>query len=465
MKKQFVFLSGIAKLFLALPLLVLSLLNASQSDAASCSETPVAAGAYNTLGIKQDGTVVGVGLNDRGQLNVSSWTNIKAVAAGIYHTVGLKGDGTAALVGNDNNGVLNVSSWMNVKAIASGYYHVVGLKEDGTVVASGANNWGQLNVSSWANIKAVAAGGYHTVGLKEDGTVVAVGNNEFGQLDVSSWTNIKAIAADSHHTIGLKEDGTVVAVGYNSYGQLNVSSWLNIKAIAAGSSHTVGLKEDGTAVAIGYNGYGQSNVSSWTNIKAIDAGGSGSQSHTVGLKADGTVVAVGFNMYGQTNVSSWNNILPACTAPAIAVSPPSHNFGDVIIGGTSAHEFTLSNSGTQDLVVNATTITGIDAGQFTVEVGGVNPCPSLTPTIAFNNNCTVIAKFRPASYGAKTAALSISSNDPVTRNLDVPLSGSGICPSAGTYNPATGRCEAPPVCVPTCPSGYILVDSVCVYYP
>jgi hypothetical protein len=50
---------------------------------------------------------------------------------------------------------LNVSSWTNIKAIAAGTSYTIGLKEDGTVVAVGDNDYGQLNVSSWTNIMPV----------------------------------------------------------------------------------------------------------------------------------------------------------------------------------------------------------------------------------------------------------------------------------------------------------------------
>ena len=246
--------------------------------------------------------------------------NEMTIAAGRSHTVGLKGDGTVAAVGNNGYGQLDVSSWTNIKAIAVGWYHTVGLKEDGTVAAVGNNDYGQVdvNVASWTTIKVVAAGRSHTVGLKEDGTVVAAGDNGYDQSNVYSWTTIKAVAAGAYHTVGLKEDGTVVVAGYNGYGQLGVSSWTNIKAIAAGAYHTVGLKEDGTVVAVGNNDYGQVNVSSWTNIKAVAAG----VYHTVGLKEDGTVVAVG-NGSGQLNTSGWSSIKqPTCNDRIIDTTPP-----------------------------------------------------------------------------------------------------------------------------------------------
>jgi hypothetical protein len=190
--------------------------------------TTLCAGWHHTVGLKEDGTVVAVGWNADGQLDVSGWTNIKSIAAGCHHTVGLKEDGTVVAVGQYWHGELDVSGWTNIKSIAAGYNHTVGLKEDGTVVAVGENRNGELDVSGWTNIKSIAAGDYHTVGLKEDGTVVAVGSN-WGQLDFSGWTNIKSIAAGLCYTVGLKEDGTVVAVGDNSWGQLDVSGWTNIR--------------------------------------------------------------------------------------------------------------------------------------------------------------------------------------------------------------------------------------------
>lgn len=294
----------------------------------------IAGGAAHTVGIKEDGTVVGAGANWWGQLNVSGWTNIKAVAAAWHHTVGLKEDGTVVAVGRIPLSV--VSEWANIKAVAAGWRHVTGLKEDGTVVDTGYG--GQIDVSGWTNIKAIAAGYAHTVGLKEDGTVVATGG-----YPVADWTDIKAIAAGDSHTVGLKSDGTVEAVGSNEYGQLNVSEWTNIKTIAATGGQTIGLKEDGTVVAVGANWDGQLNVSDWTNIKAIAAG----SAHTLGLREDGTVVGVGANWYGQLNVSGLTNIRqPTCLNYApIANAGPDQT---MVCAGSSGTAVTLDASASSD---------------------------------------------------------------------------------------------------------------------
>ena len=73
-------------------------MNGDYSITANFEYTPmVAASRYHTVGLKSDGTVVAVGLNNYGQCNVLGWTGIVQVAAGGYHTVGLKPDGTVVL--------------------------------------------------------------------------------------------------------------------------------------------------------------------------------------------------------------------------------------------------------------------------------------------------------------------------------------------------------------------------------
>jgi alpha-tubulin suppressor-like RCC1 family protein len=70
---------------------VLLLLQATQISLLAV-QPQVAAGEAHTIGVKSDGTVVAVGANSGGQINVGSWTDIVDVAAGGVHTVGVKSD-------------------------------------------------------------------------------------------------------------------------------------------------------------------------------------------------------------------------------------------------------------------------------------------------------------------------------------------------------------------------------------
>lgn len=336
----------------------------------------ISAGDYHTLGLKADGTVLGIGYNGYSQTNVSGWNGIKGLAAGSSFSLGLKTDGTVVGLGDNSYGQRNVSGWTGIKAIAAGGSHAIGLKTDGTVVGVGNNLSRQVDVSSWTNIVAIAAGSEHTVGLRSDGTVVATGYNNKGQINVLAWSNIVAVAASGSHTLGLKADGTLVAAGDNTYGQLNVSSWTNIVAIDASYFNTVGLKADGTAVSAGDNSYLQNNVSSWTNIIGITGG----SYYTVGLKSDGTAISVGRNDYGQRTVTAWT-LKIYNRPPILSLASPTADMGVSTVSGYNT--FTLSgkiyDQDNQSITISAA-------------VGGVSKSITVSPaptSLPVSNNWTM----------------------------------------------------------------------------
>jgi hypothetical protein len=127
-------------------------------------------------------------------------------------------------------------------------------------------------------------------------------------------------------------------------------------------------------------------------------------------------------------------------APVISVAPTSKDFGNVNVDSTASHVFTISNTGTADLVVTLIELTGQDAAMFSFEAGGTYPCPSLTPTVLAGQNCSVVVRFRPTSEGAKTASLRITSNDP-SGPVDVPLTGVGTWVSVFNDCPETQWAE------------------------
>jgi hypothetical protein len=113
-------------------------------------------------------------------------------------------------------------------------------------------------------------------------------------------------------------------------------------------------------------------------------------------------------------------------SPDISVSPPSHDFGSVNVGSSSAAQtFIISNTGTADLHISSMILS--DTTNYSLNVnGGSSPCASTTPTITPNSSCTVTVTFSPSSTGTKNANLTINSDDPDTPTLNVPLSGVGI---------------------------------------
>ncbi|NBI31136.1 hypothetical protein ERL59_19570 [Chengkuizengella sp. YPA3-1-1] len=335
-------------------------------------QSNISTGGANTVGLKNDGSVVAVGYDKYGQTSgVSSWTDIVQVSAGQNHTAGLKSDGSVVAVGGagDYGQISGVSSWTDIVQVSVGYFHTVGLKSDGSVVAVGTNDdfdYGQTSgVSSWTDIVQVSARHFNTVGLKSDGSVVAVGHDKYGGVSgVSSWTDIVQVSAGMYHTVGLKSDGSVVAVGYDHYGQTSgVSSWTDIVQVSAGSTHTVGLKSDGSVVAVGIDNNGEvSGVLSWTDIVEVSGGGY----HTVGLRNDGSVVAVGIDDYGQTSgVSSWTDILSIPTPPTNVVATLNNSlisisWNEVVDSDYYTIKRSTTSGGPHTIIANEVTTTSYD---------------------------------------------------------------------------------------------------------
>ena len=97
------------------------------------------------------------GDNWSGQTNIPlGLTNVTAIAAGAYHSLALKSDGTVVGWGANWNGQINIPGDLtNVIAIAAGNSHSIALKSDGTVVGWGANWSGQLDFPT--NLRGVTA--------------------------------------------------------------------------------------------------------------------------------------------------------------------------------------------------------------------------------------------------------------------------------------------------------------------
>lgn len=110
-------------------------------------------------------------------------------------------------------------------------------------------------------------------------------------------------------------------------------------------------------------------------------------------------------------------------APAVALAPASLGFGTLAVGATSTTlTARVTNSGTGTLHVGGATLTGTNASDFGIVSNGCG-------TVAAGASCAIGVRFAPASGGAKTASLSITSDGPGS-------------PHAVTL---TGTCSAPAV--------------------
>jgi hypothetical protein len=370
----------------------------------------------------ENSQIVAWGNNLFGQSGVPQGTSgVHAIAAGGVHTMALKTDGTLVAWGSVfPEQPLVPTGLTSIRAVAAGYSHTLALRSDGSVVAWGNNEYGRTTIpGNLGSVQSIAAGDAHSVVLQRNGSVAAWGFNSDGQATVpAGLTNVRAIAAGGYHTVALKHDDTVVAWGNNDYGQITIPAGLSgVQAISAGSSHTVALRNDGTVVAWGYNYSGQATVPvGLSGVRAIAAGGF----HTVALKYDGTVVAWGDHDAippGLTGVQD----LSAGWSHTVVLKATATTFGGQPLRTPSgAKSFLIRNLGTAMLHIHNVSITGADAGDFSVSTDGM-----LASVPPLTGQTTLNITFRPTGLGHRTTWLSVSSDDLNQSPYAIPLTGNG----------------------------------------
>jgi hypothetical protein len=280
-------------------------------------------------------------------------TNVVAVAGGAYHSLALKADGTVVAWGAGTSNALapNYGQAMvpagltNVVAVAAGFYHSLALKADGTMVAWGSNSYGQTNVPvDLTNVVALAAGLYHSLALRADGSVVAWGNNSSGQTNIpTGLANAVELAGGGYHNLVLESDGRP-ALTVQPYSQVAI----------VGTSVTL------AAMAVGVQPLSYQWQCNGTNV----AGATTAQLTlpNVQISSGGTFSVAVTNALGTVNSS--NALLTVIGAPIITTQPRSLSLNQ---GSDAA--FSVTARGALPLsyqwVFKGTNIPGATASGFT----------------------------------------------------------------------------------------------------
>ena len=426
---------------------------------------------YNGYGELGDGTTT----QRYVPVPIATGTTWSAVAAssGDYYTMAIKSDGSLWAWGYSPYGLgdgtttsssspISIATGSTWTAVTAGQYFTLAVKSDGSLWSWGYNPYGlgdgtttssssPISIATGSTWKAAAASQNYAIAIKStDGSLWAWGYNSYGlgdgtttssssPISIATGTSWTAVAAGAYHTVAIKSDGSLWAWGYNGYGELGNNSTTSSSspvsvttgtwtAVAAGAYHTVAIKSDGSLWAWGNNGSGQLGDGTTTNKYVpvlIDAGTwvavAAGDSHTVAMKSDGTIWAWGYNGYGQLgdgSTSSRNS--PFSLTQSIVASPAVRNFGNVKTNTQAVSAITISNKGSFNLTVGVISLSGANAGDFSILSDSCSNVvlPGLT-------SCTVEVAFKPASTGAESASLSIPSDDPATPVATVALGGTG----------------------------------------
>ncbi|MCL2202458.1 MAG: hypothetical protein FWB88_00765 [Defluviitaleaceae bacterium] len=266
---------------------------------------------HHSVAITRDGFVKATGPNSDGQCNTITydWRDMAAVAAGAYFTVGLRKDGTLVGTGCNEFKQRDFLGWREVAQVSAGARHTVALRADGTVLSTGQNKYGECDVRHWRNIVRIIAGNTCTFGIKKDGRVIVSGQNKKGDLQVSHLNGVVDIAyGGPGRVIALLSDGRIARVGQENYMRRSFTLYKDVKQISAAPDYFAGLMEDGTVKLLAYfwkDCGTEAATSDWQNITAIAAG----RYHILGLQGNRLIGAMLHpdiaKDKGQLNVTRW----------------------------------------------------------------------------------------------------------------------------------------------------------------
>ena len=157
---------------------------------------------------------------------------------------------------------------------------------------------------------------------------------------------------------------------------------------------------------------------------------------TAGITFNGSGAALPSNSTNATGIAVQQ---PLGTSLTNGVG--TNNFGSVAVGTNTSLTFTITNTGTANLIGLGVTIAGANSAMFSVTT---NPAASVSP----GGTTTFTVRFAPVSSGVKTAALHIANSDINNNPFNIAITGTG-----------TGTGVVPGIAVQQ-PPGMNLVNSV-----
>ena len=202
------------------------------------SYVQISAGGAHSVALRADGSLVGWGSNQLGQLNVPSGIDFVQVAAGERHNIAIRADGSLVGWGGLNEyGQATVPEGNDFVQVAASMFQSLAIRTDGSLVQWGLE-WGELPAGN--DYVQVAAGIYHNLALRADGSLVG-----WGDTTVPEGNDFVQISA-GFHSLALRADGSLVG-----WGDTTVPSGNDFIQIATNLDHKLALRTDGSLVGWG----------------------------------------------------------------------------------------------------------------------------------------------------------------------------------------------------------------------
>lgn len=212
-------------------------------------------------------TVFAAGSNEHHQTDTADWTDVVSITAGAYHSVGLTGNGTLLTTGNNTYGQCDTALLPSVRAVSAGYYNTWCVLPDGMAVCIGhgkdrgelpgvehlnAGVYGAIamvNGIPWGSHPSLVPECSFTSGAVTIGASIVIdgnGTTHCTYAAVPQWTDIVRVAASENGIIALAKDGTIHGWLFGRSNQCSFEFDQPVLDIAAGPNQFVFALADGT---------------------------------------------------------------------------------------------------------------------------------------------------------------------------------------------------------------------------
>ena len=289
------------------------------------------------------------------------------------------------------------------------------------------------------------------VALQRDGKIIAAGSTYDG---ISSSCVIARYFPDGRRDFTCYSPGKFATAAGDTYsgGITGLVIQRNGKLMTAGVAVLGG---DTRAVVARYLPSGAPDPSfAGSGAAILSAGTQREECSGISLLPDGRIVVTGHRQPPQTCapfVARFEG--DRLTRPILQVEEPlavpladgsTHHLGNAMAGGMLSRQFTLYNPGTVPLEIASTHLDGPDAEAFQITQ---SPAGQVAP----DGSTLLTVQFATETVGSKTAVLHIVSNDTVSSNYDLTLTGTvfptadpdiAVEQPAGTPLPASGTLDA-----------------------
>jgi hypothetical protein len=327
---------------------------------------------YNSLFVKADGTLWGIGDNSAGQLGLGNTTqqnrpayitnSVVSLASGYMHSLFIKTNGTLWAMGNNSAGELGNGTLVNtnlpiyvtnnVVAASGGYKNSLFMKADGSLWAMGWNNYGTLGNGTSVNTSytnaAPVSGGLMAASLPNRGGCLA-----YHCLVIAGVPPVAGALTNQTVTVGQPASFTVAVTNgdgpFTYQWQLSGTNLLN----ATNALYTL------ASAAL-------TDAGSYAVVVASAYGSATSASATLTVRA-GTTTTVGSSV--NPSVTNQSVTFTATVTRSGGTATPSGNvvFKD---GATALSTNALSGSGANAVAAFSTSALNIGSHTIAAEYAG-----------------------------------------------------------------------------------------------